>query len=294
MRMTEETYSPLKWVGGKRRLAPVILDHARPCTRLVEPFGGSLSFTTAFAARQPGVPIYVSDALAPMIDLWTHIRNPDVRAKIAKFEVEYCMRTKAERKPWYYELRERYTALMKRRELLPSRDQETEENLAALLFTMLRTCYNGMFRGASEDGIFNTPAGFLEAKTMHDSRLLVKFAKVIADWHISCRDYRDAIVDVVEGCLVYLDPPYKDTYDGYCGKAGFDQTLLAPFIRLCLQAGARQVIMSQSFDPDFWRKELPEAKQVTLQRREGVNRNVQQVGRPMVSELLLIVERKKT
>jgi site-specific DNA-adenine methylase len=91
---------------------------------------------------------------------------------------------------------------------------------------------------------------------------------------------------------VYLDPPYKNTYDGYCGKVGFDQTGLAPFIRECMKRGARQVIMSQSYEPEFWHETLPEATQVPLERREGVNCNVAEVGRPLVKELLLIVERR--
>lgn len=278
--MTE--FSPVKWVGGKRKLAPFILDHVLKPTRLIEPFAGSLSFTAAFAEKFPGVPIYASDALAPMIDLWSRLGDPqsEIHSMLAELATVYARRNKADRKEWYYQLREAYT--------LGFDDPDTN---AAVLFTMLRTCYNGMFRTNRKTGKFDTPAGFMEAKRMYDAKTVEAFGELIRGLaSFRCRDYRNALEDVVPGAFVYLDPPYKDTYDGYCGKDGFDQSALAPFIRACIKRGARQVIMSQSYLPQYWHETLPEARQVPLERREGINRNVAEVGRPLVKELLLIVE----
>jgi DNA adenine methylase len=276
--------SPLKWVGGKRKLAPIILDHALPPTRLVEPFAGSMSFTAAFADRHPGVPMYVSDALSALVDLYQRLADTqsEIHSMLRDLAAAYERRNKADRKKWYYELREAYT--------LGFDDPDTD---AAVLFTMLRTCYNGMFRTNRKTGRFDTPAGFMEAKTMYDPVKVAAFGEMIRGLaRLACRDYRNSIGDVAPGSLVYLDPPYKGTYDGYCGKVGFDQEGLAPFIRECMKRGARQVIMSQSYEPQYWHETLPEATQVPLERREGVNRNVAEVGRPLVRELLLIVERR--
>lgn len=275
--------SPLKWVGGKRKLAPAILDHVLPATRLIEPFGGSLSFTGAFAERFPKVPVYASDALAPMIDLWLRLANEqsEIHAMLEELGAVYKRKNRADRKSWYYTLREAYT-----------QGFADEDTSAAVLFTMLRTCYNGMFRTSPKTGIFNTPAGYMQTNAMYNPETVREFGRLIRKWKLSCRDYRNAIDDVIPGSFVYLDPPYKDTYDGYCGKTGFDQRGLPPFIRECVRRGAQQVIMSQSWTPDFWAEMLPEAKQIQLERREGINQNVADVGRPLVKELLLIVENR--
>lgn len=289
--MSRELTSPLKWVGGKRKLAPAILDHVRKPTCLIEPFGGSLAFTCEFAKKFPGVPIIVSDALEPMILLWRHLRIQEVRSQIDGFERDYQKRSQAMRKVWYYEIRDEYTkhALQLPKLVDATLREQTLHAMSAMLFTMLRTCYNGMFRTSNVSGIFNTPAGFMQAKTMHDARMLDMFLAASKDWTITCRDYRQSIVDIVAGAFGYLDPPYKDTYDGYCGKVGFDVNGLAPFIRDCKKAGAKQVFMSQSYDPDFWHTALPEATHLALSRRQGVNRNVEAVGRPIVQEMLLMV-----
>lgn len=281
--------SPVKWVGSKRKLAATILDHVITPTTLVESFGGGLHFTAAFADRFPDVPVVVSDALETMIAMWHHLRSPDVRRLIRDYATEYESRNVEDRKLYYYELREQYTALAMRRKLSSKSDPVVEMCMSAMLFVMMRTCYNGLYRTSRTTGIYNTSAGHYAQKRIYNEQQLVDFLEVSKKWRITARDYRESLADVIEGCFVYLDPPYKDTYDGYCGKDGFDQRGLAPFIRECMKRGARQVFMSQSYDPEFWADELPEAKQLILERREIINSDTD--GRGVAKELLLMVHR---
>lgn len=290
--------SPLRWVGGKRKQMDDILSHVRrKPTRIVVPFLGGGSSALAFRHRYPDVEIYASDGLEPIIRLYRDLSDPRVVETIRSFSNEYIkMRSRERRKAWYYDLRQRYSH--------PGVDKSIMGS--ALLFTMLRTCYSGMYRTGKQGpltGKFNTPCGFMIAKNLCDFDKIETFAEEASTWHLEAMDYRDILgrkgpfgswelaPQVIKGSVVYFDPPYRGTYDGYSGD-GFDQSSLCPTIRRCIELGASQVIMSQSADhDDYWREGLEglSPQIFKLQRREGTNRNVQEVGRPLVEESLIVV-----
>lgn len=124
--------------------------------------------------------MYVSDALPALVDLYQRLADAqsEIHSMLRDLATAYERRNKADRKKWYYELREAYT--------LGFDDPDTE---AAVLFAMLRTCYNGMFRTNRKTGRFDTPAGFMEAKTMYDPDKVEAFGEMIRGLaRLVCRD----------------------------------------------------------------------------------------------------------
>jgi DNA adenine methylase len=272
---------PLKWVGGKRKLMPEIIKHVRRMpTRIVVPFFGGGASAAAFAERWPRVPLFASDIIEPLIRLNKDLSDPRVISAIESYSIEYANLSKEARKTWYYALRGLYQSAS----LEPWAD-------SALLFVLLRACYSGMYRQNKKNGRFDTPAGFLVTNRLCDMQGLEIWAKAVQKWNLATLDYRETVNQVIKGSLVYLDPPYAETYDGYTCDS-FDQSQIVPHIIACMKAGADQVIMSQSAVADrMWIDGLKayDLEIHKLQRREGINRNVAKKGRPVVQESLIVV-----
>ena len=133
---------------------------------------------------------------------------------------------------------------------------------AARLIYLNRTCFNGLFRVNSR-GYFNVPIGRYVNPLICDSETLRAIHTYLrnTDITIMSGDYRDALVNVPPGSLVYFDPPYhspdKQSFTSYHAD-GFDeadQVQLAETFRTlshngvyCLLSNADTPLMHALYD----------------------------------------------
>jgi DNA adenine methylase len=270
----------LKWVGGKKKLLPALLPYYGGQPHVVEPFfgGGALSFR--LAATHPSLVVTANDWLAPVMEIYTAVRDDadGFVAGVDRFADPYLRRrTKASRRAYFYDLRQRY--------------MERAVDGPEPLFFLLWTAYSGMFRTGKEfPGRFNTSHGFGTEKPgfYHPDRLRAT-APLMAGWDFNSGDFAATLGAVTADSFVFLDPPYRGTYDGYT-DAGFsdaDQLRVVEFFKACDRAGATVVYTNKDLGDDFYDRHFGGFTIERVPIRYTVNRNAATVGRPLSYEVVV-------
>lgn len=212
--------SALKWVGGKKQL----LKHfdtlfPKKINNFYEPFGGSLTVTLYVIENIECKKIYVSDINSKLINFYKQIIK-DVDTVISKIKILIDEE--------YY----------KNRELFNSTTDKIEQ--AALFFLLNKKCFNGIYR-VNKSGNFNVPIGKNSINWENNLSNLINFSEKIKTKkiHIENLNYIDFFKKYKNKMntedLVYVDPPYYDTfvsYDGY-GFSEEDQKRLCDFCSEC-------------------------------------------------------------
>lgn len=204
-----KNYSPLKWPGGKRWLAPTLKRIYAPHRerRLVELFCGACNISLCVRPDRA----LLNDLNMPLthfLKLWS-FGDFDPAHPI------FVNESKA-----YYAARERFNWLATHPFL------RYEPETAYLFYYLNRTCFNGLMR-FSQKGIFNAPYGKYEnldyAKPLEKSALDQR-------WQVSNKNFRQLDLDPTD--FVYADPPYDDGFVAYTA-AGFswdNQVQLVEFL----------------------------------------------------------------
>lgn len=216
----------VKWVGGKRTLVPEIIKRlpAYDFGTYWEPFvGGGAVF---FALDSRITKAELSDTNLDLAITYNIVRNNLDDLLIA-------LRQLADRhnKDNYLRIR---------------RETKTEDKVrvAARLIYLNKTCYNGLYR-VNRRNEFNVPMGSYRNPTICDEDSLRAASEVLAKARIRCQSFEKA--SPRERDLVYCDPPYHKTFNGYT-KNGFnieDQERLRDACLEWQRAGAH-VIVSNS------------------------------------------------
>lgn len=270
----------LKWVGGKARLLPHLTKHYAGQRKVIEPFfgGGALSFH--LAARDPEIKIIANDLLAPVVAIYEAVRD-DVEAfidEVELFAVPYlACQSKATRRAFYYDVRDRYHA--------------GELDGPAPLFYLLWCAYSGLYRTSkARPGRFNTSHGFgLEKENFYHRERLRAAARVMGGWKFTSSDFERLLDDVDDDTFVFLDPPYRETYDGYTG-AGFDehdQLRVVDFFKSAHARGAKVLYTNKDVGDSFYAEHFSGFTIDRVPIRYQVNRNATSVGRPLTHEVLI-------
>lgn len=200
--------SILKWVGGKKQLLSELDKHfPATCNTYYEPFGGSLTVTLHVYEKYPDAQIYVSDINSKIINLYTQLKK-NTKKFIEVLELILL-------------LDEEYTVL---REKFNTTDNKLEE--AVRLFILNKRCFNGIYR-VNRSGQFNVPEGKNSVDWDSQTENIKKFSKFLRDprVHILNQNFRDFFTKHKPrpGELVYVDPPYWETFTAYDGS-GFTET----------------------------------------------------------------------
>lgn len=197
----------IKYCGGKTKLLSYIFDNLpeNGFNNYFEPFvgGGSVLFGLLLRDKVSDIKrqYTVSDINDNLINCYEVIKN-NVNDLINELGNEKYKNESDN----YYVSRDRFNEI-----------KFSETNLVekAALFIYLNKCgYNGMYRENS-NGKFNIPFGKMKNPKICDEFLLRKINNSLKDVHVACCGY-DSILDVVEkDDLVYLDPPYHETFTDY-------------------------------------------------------------------------------
>lgn len=178
----------LKWAGGKSRLVPILGEHLGSGRRLVEPFVGSgaVFMGTDFDEY------LLCDSNPDLIGLFNNLKynTQDLISQVKDiFGGQYGSEEA------FYELRNEFN------ELSP------ESLRKSVLFIYLnRHAFNGLCRYNSK-GFFNVPYGryTMPPAPVKEMELFAEKSKK-ADF--LCLDFQQTFDMVMEGDVVYCDPPY--------------------------------------------------------------------------------------
>lgn len=184
----------IKWSGSKNRQAKWLHKQEPPKQkRFFSPFVGGGAMLQ-FRTNQEGV---VGDTICPVIDLWRMIRDyPNLVSIDYRTNWRYFQKDPE----YYYKVRGRFNE---------------EKNPLDFLF-LTRTCAGGLIRFNSSRE-FNSPVhhGRPGIHPNKLSKLISRWAKVIANISFYCQDYKETLEAVEPRDFVFLDPPYKRTKGMY-------------------------------------------------------------------------------
>lgn len=270
----------LKWVGGKARLLPYLAPLYEPGRSVIEPFfgGGALSFH--LAGSHSGLPVVANDWLEPLMGVYRAVQS-DVKEFISgveAFALPYLERgTREERREFYYETREKYAT--------------GEQDEPWVLFFLLRCAYSGLYRSAKKyPGRFYTPHGMGEEKRgFYFPDRLYKAHGLMESWTLSAGDFMSVLERVDHNSFVFLDPPYRGTFDGYTGVGFTDeqQEQVVEFFKEAHRRGARVVYTNKELGDGFYRDRFAGFNLSHVPIKYQVNGDGMRVGRPETLEVLV-------
>lgn len=204
----------LRWAGGKNWLVRRVEALFGPLqfARYHEPFVGGGSF---FFSLPVGTPGFLSDKSEALIATYSAVRDNCERV------IELLSSLTNDAKT-YYDIR--------------SAKSECRFERAAHFIYLNQTSYNGIYR-VNLRGEYNVPYGY-RTKDFVQADILRQASAHLVTATLQCGDFMEALHNVHDGDLVFIDPPYTVSHN----KNGFikynqslfsldDQTRLATFIQ---------------------------------------------------------------
>ena len=220
----------LRWAGGKGRLFHQIYNYMpQHFTTYIEPFVGGGGMLFQVLEYYPGIKnCYVNDLNSDLINCYTSVRdNPDeLISLLATIEKDYIKsEQEGRRKEFYYKMRELYN----------SGNISGIENAGLFIF-LNKSGYNGLYRVNSK-GQFNVPCGYKYKKIYNEERIY-SCSEALQKVKLYNFDFRKFIEimkpNIDREALIYLDPPYMDTFTGYTADAFND--IFQSELKLCCYA----------------------------------------------------------
>lgn len=183
----------LKWMGGKSRILPILLQPLPQRGTFVEPFvgAGSVFLNTNYDNY------ILADSNPDLIELLV----------IAKDEPEALI---AATQPLFLDGNVRRT-FMERREAFNAAgtDGMSRVNRAAMFLYLMRHGYNGMCRYNGGGG-FNVPFGKYPKGVYYPLNEINAWAKKCRETNVTllCADFRVVLESCPDDAVIYADPPY--------------------------------------------------------------------------------------
>ena len=244
--------SALKWVGGKRQLLNTLKDKfPEKIKTFYEPFGGSLTVTLYVLENIEVENIVVSDINSKLVNFYNQAKK-NVEKLIEK------VKTFVEED--YYECR---TIFNETTDLLEQ---------GALFFYLNKKCFNGLYR-VNKKGGYNVPIGKTNVNWENNFNNLRSFSKKIKLKKIKIENlsytsfFEKYSKNMTKDDLVYLDPPYYDTFVSYDGH-GFSIDDQINLCEICSKLGCHVVASNSNteFIKKLYEKNIFEIEEVDAYR----------------------------
>lgn len=265
-----ENMSFLKWVGGKskllnninKRIDKYIEKHPNG-SMYYEPFLGSGSVLINVLTNYSDAfdTYWCSDVNAELINTFKEIQhNHEKLIKLLESIQTYYLNLDAsDKETAYYQFRDTYNIIRNTKEcdinyilnICPKDVQSDISTSTTLLISALfiflnKTCFRGIYRVNSK-GEFNVPYGNYKSPTIVNSEYLNQlhelFTKNDVEF-IACSYDDEQIIPTYENALLYIDPPYFNTFDSY-SIYGFDYNQFDEYLTKIEQI---PFILSNSYD----------------------------------------------
>ncbi len=265
--------SILKWVGGKRQLLERLEEHfPTDILSFYEPFGGSLTVTLCVLEKYPSVKnVYVADMNPKLVNLYNQIKN-NLDRFIGVAELQLKLNED------YYTLREKFNTTQ----------NKIEE--AVLMWILNKKCFNGLYR-VNKSGKFNVPEGKNSVNWEQQIENLKRFSDKIKNVSIECCDFRVFFErhKPVNSDLVYIDPPYWDTFTSYTGL-DFGEKEQRDLYNICSKLNCK-VVCSNS-NTDFIKNLYKDFTIHEVDARRTINRDSSKRSPPQPVEVIMIGNNK--
>jgi len=214
----QAVFSPLRYPGGKRRLATKICELIPEFGEFREPFVGGGSVFFQLKQEFPGRMFWINDRYSELATFWKNSQTDleNVLIKIKEWRYKF-----SDGKALFYFLKE-------------NKKRFDDVEMAAMFFVFNRIT----FSGTTEAGGYSEQA-FQGRFTESSIERLSKIGGVLENVKITNNDYAELIVTSGEDVFLYLDPPYSDNIKsalyGKGGKLhkGFDHVRLANLLKKC-------------------------------------------------------------
>jgi DNA adenine methylase len=293
----------LKWAGGKRQLLEQLEFYFPPelesgvLLRYVEPFVGSGAVFFKVFQSYPVQECLIADVNPELILVYQTIQREveGLIEQLAEIEIRYLGLTDAQRRDFYYKIREMYND--QRISIDYSEFHSAWVRRAAFMLFLNRTGYNGLFRLNSK-GEFNVPCGRYNNPRILDAENLRNVSRLLNQVSIQYGDFEEVGSFVDEKTLVYFDPPYRPLSDtahftAY-SKDLFDdrqQLRLAEFYRRLDTKGGKLMLSNSDprnvdEDDDFFKQAYNGYRIERLKAKRNINRDPEKRG--PISELLIL------
>ena len=229
----------LKWAGGKSKLVSILSEHLGTNGRLVEPFVGSGSVFMGTNFEE----YLLCDSNPDLIGLFNNLKNHN---KDLILQVNDIFSGRYNNEDSFYELRDEFNQL------------SSETLRKSVLFVYLnKHAFNGLCRYNSK-GFFNVPYGRYTSPTA-PIREMELFSGKSKRAEFLCADFAKTFDMVMEGDVVYCDPPYvplssSSNFTAY-SKGSFNndsQECLAMLAEGCRGKNIKVVISNH--DTEFTRR----------------------------------------
>lgn len=185
----------IKWVGGKRPLAPTIARLAPdPIPHYHEPFlGGGAIF---FHLHDQFPSATLADAGPDLVNTYRTVRdNP---GDLIEMLQDHAHNHRLD-PGYYYHMRELH-------------DLTNPTERASRMLYLSRTCFNGLYR-VNRRGRFNVARGSYKNPQICDPPAIMAASLALRKADLRLADFSDA--DPGPGTFVYCDPPHHGTFDRY-------------------------------------------------------------------------------
>jgi DNA adenine methylase len=181
----------LKWAGGKKQLAPKILElFPRHIHTYYEPFVGGGAVFFALTASKKFSTAVLNDFNAELMNVFKVVRDfPDeLLDQITKLAVtkEVYLRLRAKRPEEFSPVRR-----------------------AARTMFLNKTCFNGLYR-VNKAGVFNVMWGDYKNPTIADPENIRACSTALGHVKLLSGDFEEAVKGATSEDVIYFDPPYVE------------------------------------------------------------------------------------
>lgn len=246
------------WAGGKSKL----LKHyagiwpKEEFARYVEPFFGGGAVFSWLKHNDPTFEAVVGDVNVELVSLLRAVAS-DLDGLLSKVDsilqtyLAIPVEDKGARKKHYYDLRKQYWT--------------SKGSNIPLLYVLMKLGFNGIWQTCKDsEGLFGTPAGLLNHLTLdqiYSKDDLEEWSKMLQSSSIQAVNYENLVFDP-KGALIYLDPPYRDSFTSY--GTGFNDDSQRTLVEWALkkaQQGATVLLANRCVDGErFFEDLLPTAE----------------------------------
>ena len=205
------------WAGGKNKMIPKYQnDPGIPYSgydTFVEPFFGGGAMMIHIASKNPHIKKFVlNDINAEIVNLYNAIKS-DVDGFITECDIlcsQYIPMAKADRKKFFYEIREKYITESEYSTWTPVKE-------AAVLYFLMKTAFNGIFQSTkAAKGRFATPCGLLNHKEhVYDKENVLEWNVFLQKVDIYSGDWKDCTKKIKGKAFYFMDPPYRNSFTQY-------------------------------------------------------------------------------
>jgi DNA adenine methylase len=274
----------VKWVGGKRKLAPKIIDHM-PYTFATyhEPFVGGGALFCALQGRFKRA--VLMDMNVDLIKLYKEVQaSPTLLIQELKdYKARYASANTEQAEALYYSERSAWN---------------NNQRTSARFMFLKATSFNGLWRVNSK-GEMNAPWGRLGHRKPgeHDQDPCIFEEQTILEWHraldkadLFCQDAL-LMTTPEQGDVVYLDPPYVDTFSSYTSD-GFTEAQQRKLLSLAGEwstLGATVLLSNSVMAKPIIEQEWPSAQIELLDTFYAINSDGD--GRADQQELLAVTSK---